>query len=80
MVLGGQRCIESGGLHQRSSLARDVLQLCKDFDEQLEADVPRCVVLAGIVSQQLDTRAKRRSFERIRENLHGVQVVGFAAS
>ena len=29
------------------------------------------------VSQELGTRAKRRSFERIRENLHGIQVIGF---
>jgi hypothetical protein len=64
-------------LHQRSAMARDVLQLREDIDEQLEADMPRCVVLAGNVSQQLETRAKRRSFERIRENLHGVQVIGF---
>jgi hypothetical protein len=64
-------------LQQRSTLARDVLKLREDIDEQLEADMPRCVVLAGNVAQQLDTRAKRRSFERIRENLHGVQVIGF---
>lgn len=64
-------------LHQRSSLARDVLKLREDIDEQLEADMPRCVVLAGTVSRQLTTRAKRRSFERIRENLHGIQVIGF---
>lgn len=64
-------------LQQRSALARNVQQLREDIDEQLEADMPRCVVLAGNVSRQLDTRAKRRSFERIRENLHGVQVIGF---
>ena len=64
-------------LQQRSQLARDVQQLREDIDEHLEADAPRCVVLAGNVAQQCDTRAKRRSFERIRENLHGVQVIGF---
>jgi hypothetical protein len=64
-------------LQQRSALARNVLQLREDIDEQLEADMPRCIVLAGNVSQQLNERAKRRSFERIRENLHGVQVIGF---
>jgi len=64
-------------LHQRSAIVRNVLQLREDVDEQIDADMPRCVVLAGNVSQQLDTRAKRRSFERIRENLHGVQVIGF---
>lgn len=64
-------------LLQRSALARNVLQLREDIDEQLEADIPRCIVLAGHVSRQLDSRAKRRSFERMRENLHGIQIVGF---
>jgi hypothetical protein len=64
-------------LHQRSLLARDVHNLREDIDEQLEADMPRCVVLAGTVSGQLATRARRRTFERIRENLQGVQVIGF---
>lgn len=58
-------------LQQRSAVPRNVLQLREDSDEQLEADMPRCVVLAGNVAQQLDTLAKRRSFERIRDNLHG---------
>jgi hypothetical protein len=64
-------------LQQRSALARNVAQLREDTDEQLEADMPRCVVLAGNDSRELDSRAKRRSFEGIRENLHGVQVIGF---
>jgi tRNA1(Val) A37 N6-methylase TrmN6 len=64
-------------LHYRSTLTRSILQLREDVDEQLESDLPRCVVIAGNVSTELDTRSKRRSFERIRENLHGVSVVGF---
>lgn len=64
-------------LHQRSMLARDVQSLREDIDGQLEADMPRCVVLAGNVSSQLKLRARRRSFERIRENIHGIQVIGF---
>lgn len=64
-------------LHYRSTLTRDILQLREDVDEQLESDLPRCVVIAGNLSKELDTRAKRRSFERIRDNLHGVSVIGF---
>jgi hypothetical protein len=63
-------------LHYRSSLTQNILQLRADVDEQLESDQPRCVVIAGNVSRELDTRSKRRSFERIRENLHGVSVIG----
>lgn len=49
----------------------------RGLDEQLEADQPRCVISAGDVSRELDTNAKQRSFERMRESLHGVFVIGF---
>lgn len=64
-------------LHYRSTLTQNILQLRAGVDEQLESDQPRCVVIAGDVSRELDTSPKRRSFERIRENLHGVSVIGF---
>jgi hypothetical protein len=35
------------------------------------------VISAGNVSRELDTNAKQRSFERMRESLHGVFVIGF---
>jgi tRNA1(Val) A37 N6-methylase TrmN6 len=64
-------------LHYQSSLSRNILQLRDDTEEPLESDTPRGIVIAGNVSKELDSRAKRRSFEHLRERLHGVSVVGF---
>jgi hypothetical protein len=64
-------------LHYRSSLTQHVRELREGKHEDLESDVPRCIVIAGNVSKELNSTAKRRSFERIRENLLGVSVIGF---
>lgn len=64
-------------LHYQSSLAGNIHQLRNGIDEHLESDMPRCVVIAGNVGTELDTGPKQRAFERWRENLHGVSVIGF---
>jgi hypothetical protein len=64
-------------LHYQNSLTRDVVRLRQGVDDHLESDALRCLVIAGNVGEQLNTNAKKRSFERLRENLHGVSVIGF---
>lgn len=56
-------------LHYRSALTRNILQLREDVEEQLESDLPRCVVIAGNVSKELDSRSRRRSFDRMHSHL-----------
>jgi type I restriction-modification system DNA methylase subunit len=68
---------QSQVLHYQSTLTRNVLQLREDVDDQLESNVPRCIVIAGNVARELDTRAKRRSFDHLRDNLHGISILGF---
>jgi hypothetical protein len=68
---------QSQVLHYQSALTRNVLQLREDVDDQLESNVPRCIVIAGNVARELDTPAKRRSFDRLRDNLHGISILGF---
>ncbi len=64
-------------LHYQSSLSRNVVQLRDGVDEHIESDALRGLVIAGNTGEQLNTSAKRRSFERLRESLHGVSVIGF---
>jgi hypothetical protein len=64
-------------LHYQSSLTRNVVELRAGVDGHLESDTLRCLVIAGNVGEQLNTDTKRRSFERQRESLHGVSVIGF---
>jgi hypothetical protein len=64
-------------LHYKSSLQREIQAIREGVDDQLEADEPRCLVIAGNTSVELTTPAKRRAFERFRERLSGVTVIGF---
>jgi type I restriction-modification system DNA methylase subunit len=64
-------------LHYHTALSREVVQLRNGVDEHLESDALRCLVIAGNVGKELDTPAKRRSFEQLRESLHGVSIIGF---
>lgn len=68
---------QSQVLHYQNALTRNVLQLREDVDDQLESNAPRCVVIAGNVARELDTPAKRRSFDRLRDNLYGISIIGF---
>jgi type I restriction-modification system DNA methylase subunit len=68
---------QSQVLHYQNALTRNILQLREDVDNQLESNVPRCIVIAGNVARELDTPAKRRSFDRLRDNLHGIFILGF---
>jgi antiviral defense system Shedu protein SduA len=64
-------------LHYQNSLTRDIVRLRQGVDNHLESDAFRCLVIAGNVGEELNTNAKKRSFTRLRENLHGVSVIGF---
>jgi hypothetical protein len=68
---------QSQVLKYQSTLTRNVLQLRDGVDEQLESNVARCVVIAGNVARELNTPEKRQSFDRLRDNLHGVSILGF---
>ena len=64
-------------LHYKSSLQREIQAIRQGVDDHLEADEPRCLVIAGNTSVELTTPAKRRAFERFRERLMGVTVIAF---
>jgi hypothetical protein len=70
----------SGGLSQvleyRESLLTEFHALNRG-DESLSAAEPYCLVIIGNAAKELDTDAKRRSFERFRERLVGVRVLTF---
>lgn len=64
-------------LHYKGSLQKEISAVREGVDDWLEADEPRCLVIAGNVRSELQTQVKRRSFERLRERLSGVTIVGF---
>jgi hypothetical protein len=64
-------------LHYKASLQQEIKALRESIDERLESDEPRCLIIAGNTASELATSAKRRSFERLRERISGVMIVGF---
>lgn len=60
-------------LDYRTSLIRNVERLGHD----LKVSNPRCVVIAGNSQQQLDSKAKRESFELYRRSLKDVEIVTY---
>lgn len=64
-------------LHYKNNLQREIAQVREGVDERLEADEPRCLIIVGDTSAELSTGAKRRSFERLRERLTGITLIGF---
>ena len=64
-------------LHYRSGLQREILALREELDPELHAEEPRCAVIAGSVFRELTSPAKRKSFERMRERLMSVSVIGY---
>lgn len=64
-------------LHYKSSLQREIVSIREGLDEDLEADEPRCLIIAGNTSVELTSSLKRRAFERLRARLNGITVIGF---
>jgi hypothetical protein len=64
-------------LHYRESLMHSLRSLNDEASPRLLGAEPRCVVIAGSVERELADQARRRSFERFRERLLGVTVLGF---
>lgn len=64
-------------LDYREWLVRSITTLPPPAGQTLEAFVPRCVVLAGNGSKELDSTPKRRAFERYRANLKDVEIVTY---
>jgi hypothetical protein len=64
-------------LNYRESLMHSLHSLNDEASPRLLGAEPRCVVIAGSVERELTDQARRRSFERFRERLQGVTVLGF---
>jgi len=64
-------------LDYRRELSRSIQSLLKDTDKKIEIFNPRCVVVAGDATTELDTEVKRRSFELYRASLKDLEVVTY---
>jgi hypothetical protein len=64
-------------LDYRETLVRSIRTLPLGEGQALDAFVPRCVVIAGNGSKELDSPEKRRAFERMRANLRDVEIVTY---
>jgi hypothetical protein len=64
-------------LDYKATLIRNVEQVGKGFSQEVSAFNPRCVVIIGNSQQQIDSAAKRSSFELFRRNLKDVEVVTY---
>ena len=65
------------GLHYRQNLVKNFYSLKVESGITATLGEPRIVVLAGNSKNELDTPAKRESFELLRDRLRGVTVVTF---
>ncbi|TQS29063.1 Shedu immune nuclease family protein [Microbispora sp. KK1-11] len=63
-------------LHYRSTLSRHYI-IHKSDDAEWESADPPCIVIAGNAAIELDSSAKRDSFELYRRSLSGVEIVTF---
>jgi hypothetical protein len=64
-------------LKYRESLLHDLHALNAGTSTRLLGTEPRCIVIAGCAARELGDEGRRRSFERFRERLLGVTVIGF---
>lgn len=64
-------------LDYRRELSRNVQSLLKETDKKIDLFNPRCVVVAGDAATELDTEAKRRSFELYRSSLKDLEIVTY---
>lgn len=64
-------------LDYRRELSRNIQSLLEETDKKIELFNPRCVVVAGDAATELDTEAKRRSFELYRSSLKDLEIVTY---
>ncbi|WP_236052246.1 Shedu anti-phage system protein SduA domain-containing protein [Nonomuraea cypriaca] len=63
-------------LHYRKTMAREYYRH-RAQDAEWESAEPSCIVIAGNAIKELDSTAKRESFELYRSALSGVTIITF---
>ncbi|WP_300458631.1 DUF4263 domain-containing protein [Desulfobacula sp.] len=64
-------------LDYRRELSKNIKEITNGTDHKIDVFNPRCVVIVGNASRELDTEKKRKSFELFRTSLKDVEVVTF---
>ena len=64
-------------LDYRDTLAKNIDTLKEGVEQPISTSLPRCVVIAGNSSKELDTVAKRKAFENFRMNSKDVEIVTY---
>ena len=64
-------------LDYRRSLSKNLSALVQGTNYKLSAFAPKCVVIIGNGSVELDTDAKREAFEMFRSNTRDVEIVTY---
>jgi len=64
-------------LDYRRSLSKNLSALVQGTNYKLSAFAPKCVVIIGNGSVELDTDAKREAFEMFRSNSRDVEIVTY---
>jgi hypothetical protein len=64
-------------VHYKQSLMKDFAALNKEGDSTLTLGEPRCLLIAGSASAELNSVALRNNFELLRERVSGVTIITF---
>ena len=64
-------------LDYRRELSKNIHHITSGTDKKIDIFNPRCVVIAGNASTELDTELKRKSFELFRTSLKDVEIVTY---
>lgn len=64
-------------LDYRRELSKNIKTITSGTDHVIDVFNPRCVVIAGNASKELDGELKRKSFELFRTNLRDVEIVTY---
>jgi len=64
-------------LDYRRELSKNIQTITSGTDHVIDIFNPRCVVIAGNASKELDSELKRKSFELFRTNLRDVEIVTY---
>ena len=64
-------------LDYRRELSNNIQAITQGTDHKIDVFNPRCVVIVGNATRELDTEKKRKSFELFRTNLKDVEIVTF---
>jgi hypothetical protein len=64
-------------LDYRRDLSKNIKTITDGTDHVIDVFNPRCVVIAGNASKEIDTELKRKSFELFRTNLRDVEIITF---